>query len=265
MRKSTDPIGVFDSGIGGLTVVREIMRELPDESIIYFGDTARVPYGTKSKETIEKFAVEDVEFLLKFNVKIIVSACFTVSSNAMDVLRGKFNIPIFDMIEPGVRAVKRTGKRRIGIIGTYATIESRAYEKRIREEVPDAEIFTRPAPLFVPLAEEGKTRGKIAELVVEEYLKELKGRVEVLVLGCTHYPLLKETIKDFMEEVILVEPGKEVAGMLKEYLGKEGLLSSGPPRYSFYLSDIPRKFGEIGERFLGRKLEGIRVVREWIT
>lgn len=261
MRGNSNPIGIFDSGIGGLTVVKEIMDELPDESIVYFGDTARVPYGTKSKETIEKFALEDVEFLLRFNVKVIVSACFTVSSNAMDLLRRRFDIPIFDMIEPGVRAVTRTGKKRIGIIGTYATIESKMYEKKIKERMPDAEIFTKAAPLLVPLAEEGETSGRIAKLVVEHYLSELKGKVDVLVLGCTHYPLFKNTIEDYMGDIVLVEPGIEVAKILKEFLLKEGLASSGPPKHSFYLSDIPRKFEKIGERFLGKRISEVKVVK----
>ena len=252
------PIGVFDSGIGGLTVARRIMEVLPDEKIIYFGDTARVPYGNKSKETIERFTREDIEFLLGFGVKAIVAACFTVSSNALEDVKNDYDVPIIGMIEPGVQeVVEKEGLKRVGVIGTIATIESGAYEKALKEKM-DVEIFSRACPLFVPLAEEGMINHQATVLIAEEYLGPLRNmNVEGLILGCTHYPILKDVIQQVIgDRVSLFEPGLKAGKMLKDYLEKEDLLSS-EGGMEIYLSDIPRRFEEILERFLGDMKERI--------
>ena len=260
------PIGIFDSGIGGLTVARHIMEVLPDEKIIYFGDTARVPYGNKSRETIERFAREDIEFLMNFDVKAIVAACFTVSSNALERIKGDYSIPIIGMIEPGVQEVHEAGNlRRIGVIGTTATIESKAYENALKRKL-DVEIYAYSCPLFVPLAEEGWIEHPATYMIAEEYLRPMKeNRVEAVILGCTHYPILKGVIQKVMgEDVLLLEPGLQAGMILREYLEDEDLLSCNNGGIEIYLSDIPRKFNEIIERFLGGMRErvlGIEKVR----
>ena len=249
------PIGIFDSGIGGLTVVKEVIRYLPGESIIYFGDTARVPYGTKSQSTITKFAIQDVNFLLKRGVKAVIAACFTVSSNAMDILDSKFDIPILGMVEPGVSAIKKTGTKFIGIIGTQATIESKSYERRLKKEIKGVRAMSRACPLFVPLAEEGWVNNDVAKMTVERYLLPLKKKgIEALVLACTHYPLLKKAISEFMgKDVKIILPGQELAFSLKKRLAELNLGSSNKDKgeLKVYLSDIPRNFERIAKKFLG--------------
>ena len=253
------PIGIFDSGIGGLTVARHIMEVLPDEKIIYFGDTARVPYGNKSRETIERFAREDIEFLMNFDVKAIVAACFTVSSNALERIKGDYSIPIIGMIDPGVQEVLEAGNlSRIGVIGTTATIESKAYENALKRKL-DVEIYAYSCPLFVPLAEEGWIEHPATYMIAEEYLRPMKeNRVEAVILGCTHYPILKGVIQKVMgEDVLLLEPGLHAGMMLRKYLEEKDLLSSNNGGIEIYLSDIPRKFNEIIDRFLGGKRERV--------
>jgi glutamate racemase len=190
------PIGIFDSGVGGLTVVKQIFRRLPNEEIVYLGDTARVPYGTKSPETIKRFAVENADFLMKFKVKLIVVACNTVSSTSMDILREKFSIPIVGVIKPGAeKAVQITRNNKVGIIGTYTTVKSKAYEKEIRHFSRDVETVSKACPLFVPLVEEGWLKEEITFSIVKKYLKPLMAKkIDTLILGCTHYPLLKSVI-----------------------------------------------------------------------
>ena len=256
-----NPIGVFDSGIGGLTVVRELRKKLPNESIIYFGDTARVPYGTKSRETIIKFAREDIKFLLTYNVKIIVSACFSVSSNALPNLVSEFDIPIIGMISPGVEAVKGKSYKSIGVIGTQATIESGMFEKKLKESLGTVRIYSRTCPLFVPLAEEGWNRGKVPHLVAEEYLSPLvKKGIAALILGCTHYPILYSVIKKVIgNEVDIIEPGKVVANMIKDFLRENCMESQGNGSLKIFLSDIPRGFTSVAKNFLGHPVEDIHL------
>jgi glutamate racemase len=257
------PIGVFDSGIGGLTVVREIRKILPEESIVYFGDSARVPYGTKSKETILRFAREDIRFLRNFDIKIIVSACFSVSSNALEELKRELDIPIIGMIEPGVAALLNKSCKKVGVIGTNATIESGAFEKKILEKLDDIYIYSVACPLFVPLAEEGWTDGEIPILVAKKYLSPLLDKkVDALIFGCTHYPLLHSIIKNVIgEKVHIVEPGKEVALLLEKFLDDNNLRAKGKGSLSIYLSDIPRNFEQTVENFLGEKPGEIQLVR----
>ncbi len=245
-----NPIGIFDSGIGGLTVAKAIKKLLPYEHIVYFGDTARLPYGNKSKETIIKFAKEDIEFLLKFNVKVIVSACFTVSSNAIEELRNLFEIPIIDMIEPSIIPIKKIKEKKIGIIGTVATIESGSFKKHIGE---DKKIYQKACPLFVPIVEEGLFNHKIGLIATEEYLKEFKNKgINTIVLGCTHYTLMRNTIKKYLGKgTKFIEPGYEAAIMLKRLLLENNATSENNGGFDIYLSDIPRKFEKILKIFLG--------------
>jgi glutamate racemase len=253
------PIGVFDSGVGGLTVVRAILERLPRESIIYFGDTARVPYGTKSKDTIVKFALEDARFLLSRGVKVIVVACNSVSSNALDVLKSSFEIPIIGVIDTVARAASRsTRNRKLGVIGTRATVESRAYERAILASNPDVQVRSVSCPLFVPLAEEGWLDSEITRLVAREYLSPLIGwGIDTLLLGCTHYPLLKNAIGEVVGQgVSLIDSGEATAGELADLLTDEGMLAGGDDEaeHQFFLSDLPRNFADIGSRFLGREI-----------
>jgi glutamate racemase len=256
------PIGVFDSGIGGLTVVREIRKILPEESIVYFGDSARVPYGTKSKETIIRFAKEDIEFLRNFDIKIIVSACFTVSSNALEELKKKLDIPIIGMIDPGVDALLDKSCKKVGVIGTNATIESGAFKQKLESKLNNVDIYSAACPLFVPLSEEGWTSGEVPKIVAEKYLSPLvKENIDSLILGCTHYPLLYSVIKDVIgDKVHIVEPGKEVALLLENFLNNNKLKAKGKGKLSIYLSDIPRNFEKTVENFLGEKPGEIQLV-----
>jgi glutamate racemase len=256
------PIGVFDSGIGGLTVVKEIMKILPNESIVYFGDTARVPYGNKSHDTVTKFALQDTRFLVSKGVKAIVIACNTASAFSLDDVQESFNMPIIGVINPGARAaIKSTRSGRIGIIGTEGTIGSRAYEKEIRKLKNDVTIFGYPCPLFVPLVEEGWVDGKIAHMVAEEYLSVLKEvEIDTLVMGCTHYPLLKKVVGDVMgPDVNLINPAEETALELKEILYKNNLENSDKAvaEYMYYVSDNPEKFARVGNNFLNKEITNI--------
>lgn len=263
------PIGIFDSGIGGLTVVREIIKCLPNENIVYFGDTARVPYGTKSPHTVIKFSVENTLFLLRFKVKLIVVACNTSSSYSLPILKDDFKVPIIGVIIPGAEeATKVTKCGRIGVIGTAATIQSAAYEKAIKNINPTQKVFSQACPLFVPLVEEGYLNHKITYDVARMYLKPLKDKgVDTLILGCTHYPLLKEVIKDVMgKDVTLIDSAKQVACHVKEVLAWENLLSKSKKKakYKFYVSDEPHKFTKSGERFLGQKIKFVKKVTEYV-
>ncbi len=253
------PVGVFDSGVGGLTVVRAILDRLPQESIVYFGDTARVPYGTKSRETIVRFALEDARFLLSRGVKVIVVACNSVSSNALDVLKSSFEIPVIGVIDTVARAASRaTRNKKIGVIGTKATIESSAYERAILASNPDVQVRSTSCPLFVPLAEEGWLDNEIARLVAREYLLPLlEWGIDTLLLGCTHYPLLKGAIREVAGDgVSLVDSGQATADELADLLDAGGMLAGrdNEAKHQFFLSDLPRNFGEIGRRFLGREI-----------
>lgn len=263
---SSNPIGIFDSGIGGLTVVKALMEQLPHENLIYFGDTARVPYGSKSTQVIREYALQDTEFLLSKNVKLIVVACNTVSSVALDVVKKRANLPVIGVIQPGAEAAINTTKnKKVGVIGTLATILSNTYAHTIRQIDPSIEVFSKSCPLFVPLAEEGFIEHKATELIAKEYLFELKlKKIDTLILGCTHYPILSKVIKKVIgENVKLIDSGKCTAEQVEKLLYETGLknLSKLKANVEFYVSDIPHKFTEIGERFLGKKMGRVKVVR----
>ncbi len=248
--KKNAPIGVFDSGVGGLTVVREIMRQIPNEKIIYFGDTARVPYGSKSKDTVTRFSEQIVRFLRTFQVKTIVAACNTVSAYALDVLEKDTDVPIIGVVKPGAKtAMEATKNRRIGVIATEATIGSGIYANYIKALNETVEIYGKACPLLVPLVEEGLLEDPVTDEIARRYLTELIDiDIDTLILGCTHYPLIRSTLGRIMgPEVALVNPAYETARELKEMLGELDLLLDEPPglgsnQYQFYVSDKADKF-----------------------
>lgn len=242
-----NPIGVFDSGVGGLTVAREIMRQLPGEDLVYFGDTARVPYGSKSKKTVLKYSRQIVRFLRTKDVKAIVVACNTASALALDDIAAEIDIPIIGVVKPGAKmAVETTKTGNVGVIGTESTIKSGIYNDYIRELNPDITVVSKACPLFVPLVEEGLLEDRVTDDIVARYLQEMKEyRVDALVLGCTHYPLIRNTIKRFMGDgVHLVNPAFETAKSLKELLAEQGILNTSrrKPEYEYYVSDGVDKF-----------------------
>lgn len=257
------PIGVFDSGIGGLTVVRALHQQFPHENIVYFGDTARVPYGPKSPQVVRDYAAQDVDFLTGKDVKMVVVACNTVSSVALDVVTKHAKVPCVGVIIPGAEAaVRMTTRRRVGVIGTSATINSKAYVNAIRRIDPDVEVFAQVCPLFVPLAEEGWTDHQATEIIATEYLFPLKReRIDTLILGCTHYPILERAIRNGIGEGVgLVDSGAAAAVEVGNVLKNNDLenRSTEAANLQFYVSDIPARFAEIGERFLGRSMGRIR-------
>jgi glutamate racemase len=258
------PIGVFDSGIGGLTVVREMMRTLPAESIVYFGDTARVPYGSKSAATVQRDADEAASFLLSRDVKMVVVACNTATAHAEPALRARLPVPVVGVIEPGARAAveaSRTG--RIGVVGTAGTIASGAYDLAVRRRFPEARIYAQPCPLFVPLVEEGWSSHAAARLVATEYLAPLRTMdVDVLILGCTHYPLLAPLLGEVMgPEVTLVDSAAETAREVAAILDERRIRSTKrEPRYTFIASDSPLRFRDVGRSFVGEVLDIVEQV-----
>jgi glutamate racemase len=259
------PIGVFDSGIGGLTVVKRIASVLPEENIVYFGDTARVPYGSKSNSTVIEYAIQDAKFLLNKNVKAIVAACNTVSSIALLELKKQFNVPIIGMIEPGANlAAKETKNGKIGVIGTRATINNKAYSQELKKINKNFQIFEMACPLFVPLAEEGWNNHEVAYLIAEEYLKDLRNSgIDTLILGCTHYPILLNVIQKAVgEDVKLIDSGIASAGVVKDEINRIGFETNkhGMGHQTFYVSDIPTKFKEVAELFLGKPISEINKV-----
>ena len=260
------PIGIFDSGIGGLTVSKEVMDVLPREHVVYLGDTARVPYGTKSRRTVRKYVESTAGFLLSKNVKMLVVACNTASAYAVETLGESLDVPVVGVVEPGARkAAEATANGKIGIIGTQATVRSGAYEKKLREfGPPGLETHSKPCPLFVPLAEEGWENDETALMVAEKYLAELRERaVDVLILGCTHYPLLKNTIARVMGNgVTLVDSAEETARETRRMLAERELLrdGDGERNMSFYLTDGSDAFVSVASRFLGRPVEEAEVV-----
>ena len=256
----SNPIGVFDSGIGGLTVVKRIDEFLPNENIIYFGDTARVPYGTKSNQTVIEYSKQDAKFLLNKNVKMIVVACNTASSVAMEALQENFSTPIVGMIEPGAKsAIEHTNTGKIGVIGTYATINNRAYSKELLKLDNKLEVFEKACPLFVPLAEEGMIDHPATKLIAEEYLGELKDHnIDTLILGCTHYPILSKVIQEVMgDDVKLIDSGTAASTIVENYLHGRGLRNESNQigKHKFFVSDLPTKFKNIADTFLGRHVE----------
>lgn len=243
------PIGVFDSGLGGLTVVKQLSKLLPHEDIVYLGDTARVPYGTRSKEIVTKFSFEDADFLLNKNVKCIVIACNTASALAGKELKKSLKIPVFDVITPTLNCAKKVSKEgKIGVIGTRGTIESGAYN------VP----FAKACPLFVPFIEEGVIKGEALSIIVKDYLSDLKkNKIDTLIMGCTHYPIIENVIGiEIGKDVVLVDPGKTVAEELKDFLTKNNLLNSQNmiSKKEFYVTDLTERFIKVAEMFLGQKI-----------
>lgn len=244
------PIGVFDSGVGGLTVVKEIMRQLPNEKIVYFGDTARVPYGSKSKETITRYSRQIVHFLKEQQVKAIVVACNTASAYAMDEIEKETELPMIGVVKPGAKvAVKATVNGKIGVIGTEGTIGSGIYSRYIKEINPLVSVVGKACPLFTPLVEEGLLQDPVTDEIAKRYLTELIDiGIDTLILGCTHYPLIRSTVGRIMgDKVVLVNPAYETAQQLKELLKEEDMLSDeqarlGDNRYRFYVSDAAEKF-----------------------
>jgi glutamate racemase len=262
---ASSPIGVFDSGIGGLTVVAEIMRQLPDEEIVYFGDTARLPYGPKSEETVTQFAIQDTELLLRHGVKMVVVACNTASSVAVAELTRRYDLPVIGVIAPGaLAAVSSTLTGKVGVIGTEGTIASHAYRREITNLDREIEVVEVSCPLFVPLAEEGWTDREVTLVIAHEYLTPLRDAgVDVVVLGCTHYPILKGTVgKVFGPTVKLIDSAEETAREVAERLSSLGLAreAGGAPEHRFFVSDVPHRFKEQAERFLGAPLPNVSVV-----
>lgn len=252
------PIGIFDSGIGGLTVVKAVKKILPTEDIIYLGDTARLPYGTKSTDAIIQFSIEDTQFLVDRGAKYVVIACYSSASVALDAIRKKFSVPVMGVIQPGVRKamqVAKTGK--IGVIGTSLTIYSGAYEKAFKELGAQAEILGKACPLFVPLVEEGWLDHAVSRMVAQDYLEPLKkDNIDTLLLGCTHYPLLMKVIKEIMGDITYVDASAEVGAELAQKLNELGLENpEGTGRTAIYLTDLSMNFKEIGERFLGEPMK----------
>jgi len=260
------PIGIFDSGIGGLTVVKQLVKLLPEEQLIYFGDTARIPYGTKSKRLIEQYAAEDAAFLMQFDIKLLVVACNTASSLAMDVLRRQLDIPVVGVVQPGARAaVEKTTNKIIGVIGTSATINSGSYMREIAKIDSNVTVLGQPCPLLVPLVEEGWLDEDITILTLQKYFKDLlKQKIDTLILGCTHYPLLEKTIRQVVGPAVhLIDSGKETAKEVKRVLTENDLLNltgKKTDKNKYFVSDIPAKFEEIGSRFLGQPLSNVERV-----
>jgi len=256
MNPTLNPIGVFDSGVGGLTVVRHLAELYPEEPIVYFGDTARVPYGTKSPETIARYAEQDTEFLLQFKPKLIVVACNTVSALAIPQCQKVAGpVPVYGVLEPGAKqAAQATRSGHIGVIGTPATIQSRAYERAIHQLRPEAQVFSAECPLFVPLAEEGWFDHAASELIAREYLAPLlKEKIDTLVLGCTHYPLLTPILKRILgSEIKIIDSGEAVAQAVASKVSLDKKHSGADPE--IYVSDLSPRFQAIADRFLGRKL-----------
>ena len=259
------PVGIFDSGVGGLTVMRQIRRLLPGEDLIYLGDTARVPYGTKSPETVIRYARHCAEMLIDRGIKLLVVACNTASAYALDALHSSLQVPVIGVVEPGARAALwATRTKRIGVIGTPGTVRSGAYERVILRMESSAQVFLQACPLFVPLAEEGWTRGSVPELTAEKYLARLKKyHVDTLVLGCTHYPLLRSVIAKVMgPDVTLVDSARETARETRRMLRESGIARSAdsPGKCLFLVTDDPKTFSRTGSRFWGHPLKQV----EWV-
>ena len=247
--RKTAPVGVFDSGVGGLTVAREISRQLPNENIVYFGDTARVPYGSKSQNTIIRFSEQIIRFLKTKDVKAIVIACNTASALALDAVRDEFDLPIMGVVIPGARAaVEATKNRIVGVVGTDATVQSGMYTKVIHGMAPDITVIEKACPLFVPLVEEGFKEHPVTGEIIEYYLESMRSTdIDAMILGCTHYPLLRSRIREYMgDKIQIVNPAYETAMDLKRLLKEQGMANDGATpqhsRYSFYVSDAAEKF-----------------------
>jgi glutamate racemase len=259
-------IGVFDSGVGGLTVLHEITELLPHEHLIYLGDTARFPYGSKSADTVRRYAIENSEFLAEKGIKMLVVACNSAAAVGLEALRERFDIPVIGVIEPGAqRAVKQTRNGKVGVIGTETTISSGLYTRALKSLRADLEIYTRACPLFVPLAEEGWVDNDVARSTAAMYLTSLKrSGIDTLVLGCTHYPLLAGVIAGVMgDKVTLVDSARTTADTVRDTLIRYGLARrSGAGSVSFFVTDVPDRFVKVGGRFMGQKVDSaVRIER----
>lgn len=267
-KRAYAPIGIFDSGIGGLTVVNAVREALPSENIIYFGDTARVPYGIKSIDTIREYALEITDFLLKRDIKLILVACNSVSAAANNEIRRHCGaIPVLDVVEAGTKAALEQYSERnsIGVIGTLATVGSGTYEKSIRAIQPNKKIYSKACPLLVPLAEEGWNNNEVSELVLKKYLDDfIKLNIDSLILGCTHYPLFKMQIEELLNgrDTIVIDSALSIAGMAKELLTSKNLLNPAHEKgwFDCFVSDKPQRFQALAERFLGEKLNKIEII-----
>jgi len=260
------PIGVFDSGIGGLTVTRALLQHLPHENILYFGDTARVPYGVKSADTIAQYANQITDFLLERRVKLLIVACNTMAAVAADAIRRRSPVPVLDVIEVGAQvAAHSTRNRRVGVIGTLTTVGSGAYDTAIRSHDPAITIHSQACPLFVPLVEEGWLEHPVTLLTAQEYLAPVLAQdIDTLVLGCTHYPLLRPLLAGVAGETVqLVDSAETTAIRAHELLTQLDLLNPGStlPVHQFYVTDVPQRFRTVGERFLGQPLANVHVVK----
>ncbi len=258
------PLGIFDSGVGGLTVMKEVMKLLPGENILYLGDTARVPYGVRSAETVLRYSFENAEFLVLKGIKALVVACNTSSAISLDMLRREFPIPVIGVVEPGARAaVNRAGSKRVAVIGTEATINSRSYERAIAAIDQTIEVTGIACPLFVPLIEEGWLDGEVVNLTAQKYLASIiNGSAGVLVLGCTHYPMIKNVIEEIVG-IPLIDSAVETAIEVSSVLSGKGLLCSegNMPVREFFVTDSPEKFVSTGEKFLEHPIERISRIR----
>ena len=257
------PIGVFDSGLGGLTAVKRLMEVLPGEDIIYFGDTGRVPYGGRSRETIIRYARQDIAFLRRSDIKAVMAACGTVSTNGLDEIAAKSDIPVFGVVESAAAAaVAATKNGRIGLIGTAASVRSGAYDRKIKELRPNVEILKTACPLFVPLVENGKVSrdDKVLRLVAEEYLAPLReAGADTLIMGCTHYPIIRDVIADVMgDSVALIDTAAETAVRIAGYLRDNGMLSGNESggKYKYFVSDSTEDFGRMAALFLNTDVRG---------
>jgi glutamate racemase len=252
-------IGIFDSGVGGLTVLQQIACLLPRERLVYLGDTARYPYGSKSAEVVTQYACENSDFLMERGLKMLVVACNTASAVALETLQERYACPVIGVIDPGAQAAIRCNKNgRIGVIGTKATIGSGAYTQALRALDASVEVYTRPCPLFVPLVEEGWVENEVARATISLYLGSLKhSGIDTLILGCTHYPLLKQAIASFLgPDVSLVDSAEETAHVVQQTLIRTGLARrKGTGNASFFVTDEPDRFVKVGERFLGHQVE----------
>jgi glutamate racemase len=275
------PIGIFDSGVGGLTVYRALHEQLPNERFVYLGDTARVPYGTKSLSTVERYAVENAEFLAAHGIKLLVVACNTASALALPAIRGALDIDVVGVIGPGARAAAAAiaqpagGLRTVGVIATESTVRSGAYTAAIKKADPAADVIEQACPLLVPLAEEGWVNNEVAQTVAETYLKDLRAKIDTLVLGCTHYPILRDVIQNAVgEDVTLIDSGEATAAEVKALLKEKGLARLTLPTGAlerhlcddldhFYVTDAEERFARVAERFLGSKPSRLEAIEVW--
>ncbi len=265
--KKTAPIGVFDSGVGGLTVVREMIRQLPNENIVYFGDTARVPYGSKSQKTIIRFSEQIIRFLKKKQVKAIVIACNTASALALDAVRDEFDVPILGVVIPGARAaVEATQNYKVGVVGTDATVQSGMYTKVIRGMNPGITVIEKACPLFVPLVEEGFKEHQVTQEIIDYYLDSMKKTdIDAMILGCTHYPLLRSKIRAYMgDKIQIVNPAYETAMDLKRLLEEQDMVNDGTKAphssYEFFVSDAAEKFRQFANTVMPFDISETNVV-----